>query len=324
MQDRVSARRHAGAAVVVATVLAGMLATHAAAAQDAPRFAGPLMSPAPPLPVGMLNIEPYLIHSRLRGVYDGKGHHRNADAPGGWHLSVPVQYGVHERVTLAATFNAMYDRDDGESRAFDVGDTSLSALVGLFNGGGSARPTLTLALRQSLATGHHDRLEDRSISVATGNGVRATSVGLHGQAYFLDDHLRMRASSAWRIPGSSTGVRGRSAYGTPDGFDGQVRVGAALASLLAAEYSLSRSWVLAGELLHERESAGSVHGTRPGDGGRVEFHRRDPASWRFSVVPAVQYHWNDNLALVAGVQVSVAGRNSSQVVAPQLALNMVF
>ncbi len=324
MQDRLHAARRAGIAVVGA-LLGGLLATQAAAAQEgAPRFAGPLLSPAPPLPVGMLNVEPYLIHSQLRGVYDGDGHRRNADAPGGWHLSVPVQYGVHERVTLAATFNAMYNRDSGESRAFDIGDTSLSALVGLYAGRGASRPTLTLAVRQSLSTGHHDRLEDRSISVATGSGVGATSVGLHGQAYFIDDHLRMRAGSAWRIPGSNAGVRGQSAYGTPAGFDGQVRRGAALTSLLAAEYSLSRTWVLAGELMHERESAGSVHGTRPGNAGREAFHRRDPASWRFSVVPAVQYHWSDNVALVAGAQVSLAGRNSSRVVAPQVALNMVF
>ncbi len=323
MQDRTHALRRVGTVVVVA-LLGGMPATQVAAAKDTPRFAGPLLSPAPPLPVGVLNIEPYLIHSQLHGVYDGDGRRRSADAPGGWHLSVPVQYGVHERVTLAATFNAMYNRDAGESRTFDIGDTSLSALVGLFRGDGEARPTLTLALRQSLATGHHDRLEDRSISVASGNGVGATSLGLHGQAYFLDGHLRMRASSAWRIPGSSTGVRGKSAYGTPAGFDGRVRMGAALTSLLAAEYSLSRTWVLAGELLHEREGASSVHGTQPGDGGRVEFHRRDPASWRFSVVPAVQYHWSDSVALVAGAQIALSGRNSSRVVAPQVALNMVF
>lgn len=322
MQDRARVRRQAGATFV--TLLAGAMAIHAAAAQEGPRFAGPLLSPAPPLPVGMLNIEPYLINSHLRGVHDGHGRRRGADAPDGWHLAVPVQYGVHERVTLAASFNAMYNRDNGHSRAFDVGDTTLSALLGLFKGEGPARPTVTLALRQSIATGHHDRLEDRSISVATGTGVGATSIGLHGQAYFLDSHLRMRASTAWRVPGSNAGVRGQSAFATPSGFDGRVRLGAALTSLLAAEYSLSRTWVLAGELLHEREGASSLHGTAPGTQGREAFHRRDPSSWRFSVVPAVQYHWSDRTALVAGAQVSLAGRNSSAVVVPQVALNMVF
>lgn len=316
------ASRRAGARMVM--LLGAAMAAHAAIAEEAPRFAGPLLSPAPPLPVGVINIEPYLIHSQVRGIYDGDGNRKDASAPEGWHLAVPVQYGVHERLTLAASFNATYNRDVEASRAFDIGDTTLSALVGLYKGQGPARPTLTLALRQSIATGHHDRLEDRPISVASGTGVGATSVGLHGQAYFIDGRLRMRASSLWRTPGANAGVHGQSAFGTPAGFDGRVRLGAAMTSLMAAEYSLSRTWVLAGELLHEREGESSVHGTRPGDAGRAEFHRRDPSSWRFSVVPAVQYHWNDHVALVAGAQVSLAGRNSTAVFVPQVAVNMAF
>ena len=305
-------------------LLGSVMTTPAAFAESSPRFAGPLLSPAPPLPVGMLNIEPYLINSQLRGMYDGQGDRHDASGPDGWYLAVPVQYGLHERVTVAASFNASYNRDGDHSRAFDIGDTTLSALIGLYKGDGPNRPTLTLAVRQSIATGHHDRLEERPISVASGTGVGATSFGLHGQAYFADGHLRMRASTLWRTPGANAGVRGQSAFGTPSGFDGRVRMGAATTSLLAAEYSLSRTWVLAGELLHERESESSLHGTQLAAAGREEFHRRDPSSWRFSVVPAVQYHWNDNVALVAGAQVSLAGRNSSAVVVPQVAVNMVW
>ncbi|MET0131054.1 MAG: hypothetical protein ABW207_10360, partial [Stenotrophomonas chelatiphaga] len=126
----------------------------------------------------------------------------------------------------------------------------------------------------------------------------------------------------WRTPGANAGVRGQSAFGTPVGFDGRVRLGAAVTSLLAAEYSLSPTWVLAGELLHEREGAGSVHGRVVTATGSQDMYRRDPASWRFSIVPAIQYHWNDHVALVAGAQVSLAGRNSSAVFVPQVAVNM--
>ena len=319
MSDHVIPRRPIAAGIVM--LLAAALASHAVAAEG-PRFAGPLLSPAPPLPVGMLNIEPYLINSQLRGMYDEKGNRRDASGPDGWYLAVPIQYGLHERLTVAASLNASYNRDSANQRAFDIGDTTLSALFGLYKGEGQHRPTLTVAVRQSIATGHHDRLEERPISVASGTGVGASSLGLHGQAYFHDGHLRMRASTLWRTPGANAGVRGQSAFGTPAGFDGRVRLGAALTSLLAAEYSLSPTWVIAGELLHERESAGSVHGSVATAAGREELHRRDPASWRFSIVPAIQYHWNDHVALVAGAQVSLAGRNSSEVFVPQVAVNM--
>lgn len=320
MPDHVDARRRAARCAPV--LILATLASHVAAAAEGPRFAGPLLSPAPPLPVGAINIEPYLIYSQPRGVYDAGGDRHADRGRDGWSLALPVQYGLHERLTVAASFNASYNADVGQSRAFDIGDTSLSALVGLYKGDGPRRPTLTLAIRQTIATGHHDRLEARSISLASGNGVAATRVGLHGQAYFLDGHLRMRASSLWRLPGANAGVRGQSAYGTPVGFDGRVRLGGAMTSLLAAEYSLSPTWVLATELLHEREGTGSVHGRVVTGSALDRLDRRDPSSWRFSVVPAVQYHWNDHVALVAGAQVSLAGRNSRDVFVPQLAVNM--
>lgn len=309
-----------------AAAIAALLATPLAYAEEtsAPRFAGPLLTPAPPLPLGMLNVEPYLINSRVSAGWDNDGDRHRSNAPDQWRLVVPIQYGVHERVTLGVTLNAYYNRGPSNNRALDVGDTGLAALFGLYRSDSPSRAALTLALRQGVTTGHHDRLEERRISVASGNGASTTVIGLHGQAYFLDGHLRTRASTAWRVPGATTGVRGQSGFGTSAGFDGRVRLGAALESTLAAEYSLSPRWVLVGEVLHERESGLSVHGTQGSGAAREDVARRDPASWRFSVVPAVQYHVSDQLAVLVGAQVALAGRNSSRVVAPQVAVNMVF
>ena len=306
--------------------LSAVLATPLAQAEGTggPRFAGPLLTPGPTLPVGLLNVEPYLINSRVSKVWDNDGNLHRTKAPDQWRLVVPIQYGVHERVTLGATLNAYYNRDANNNRALDMGDTGLVALFGLHRSAAPSQATLTLAVRQGITTGHHDRLEERRISVASGNGASTTVIGLHGQAYFLDGQLRTRASTAWRVPGATAGVRGQSGFGTPTGFDGRVRLGAALESSLSAEYSLSPQWVVVAEVLHERESALGVHGTQGAPGARTEFHRRDPASWRFSVVPAVQYHVSDQLAVLFGAQIAVAGRNSSRVVAPQVAVNMAF
>src|SRR5688572_21840544 len=35
------------------------------------RFTGPLVSSSPPLPKGLLNVEPYLINTQVVGTYDG-------------------------------------------------------------------------------------------------------------------------------------------------------------------------------------------------------------------------------------------------------------
>jgi len=311
-------------ATALLAALGACAAVGTATAQDAPRFAGPLLSPAPPLPQGRFNVEPYLINSQLRGTYDAQRNRHDAAASDGWQLALPMQYGLHDRLTLGLSLNASYDHAPGYARAFDVGDTTVSALFGAWRSEGPERATLTLALRQRLPTGHHDRLQDRRISIATGQGVASTALGVHGQAYFLDGRLRARASTSWRIPGASTDVHGESAFGTPAGFRGRVTLGSAQNSTLAAEYSLSPRWVVAGELLHERSSHTHLRGTVRTAAGVQAVDRRDPASWRFSVLPAVQYHWNDSVALVSGVQVSLAGRNSAAVVVPQVAVNVAF
>ena len=314
-------------AVLRGVALSALLAAPLAHADEAgsPRFAGGLVTPGPTLPQGMLNVEPYLINSRADKAWDNDGHTQRRNAPDQWRMVVPIQYGVHERVTLGATLNAYYNRDAHNNRALDIGDTGLVALFGLYRSDAPSQGTVTLALRQGITTGHHDRLEERRISVASGNGASTTVIGLHGQAYFMDGRLRARASTAWRIPGATAGVRGQSGFGTTPGFDGRVRLGAALESSVSAEYSLSPQWVLVGELLHERESGVSVHGTQGTTAAaRTEVYRRDPAGWRFSVVPAVQYHFSDQLAVLFGAQIALAGRNTSQVVAPQVAVNMAF
>lgn len=310
--------------------LAGMLMLTAfaaighATAQETPRFAGPLLTPGPELPKGVFNIEPYLINSQLRGVYDAQGDRHHASAADGWQLALPMMYGVHERLTLGLSLNATYDHAPGYSRAFDVGDSTVSALFGAWRSEGPSRATLTLIARQRIPTGHHDRLQDRRISIATGQGVASTSLGMTGQAYFLGGQLRARASTSWRIPGASTGVRGESAFGTEPDFQGRVRLGSAQTSTLSAEYSLSPRWVVAGELVHERSGHTQVSGRVGNGAGAQRVDRRDPASWRFSVVPVLQYHFSDSVALVSGVQVSLAGRNSAAVVVPQVALNAAF
>lgn len=310
--------------VCVLAALMLLPAAGAAAADDAPRFAGPLFSPGAPLPQGRFNIEPYLFNSQVRGRYDGNGDRHDATGPDSWRLAVPMQYGLHDRLTLGLSLNATYDRAPGYTRAFDIGDTTVSALFGAWRSEGPERATLTLAVRQRIATGHHDRLQDRSISIASGQGVASTSLGVHGQAYFLEGRLRARASTLWRIPGASADVRGESAYGTERTFQGRVRLGSSQDSTVAAEYSLTPRWVVAGELLHERSGGNRLRGHSGSGTDARQIDRRDPAGWRLSVLPAVQYHFNDHVAVLTGVQVSVAGRNTAAVVVPQVAVNVAF
>lgn len=291
----------------------------------AARFTGPLVSSSPPLPKGLWNIEPYLIESVTTGYYDDNGGHHDTGNQQAWRLAVPMMYGVTERLSLGATLNAVWGHEPGGRDGVALGDTTLSALYLLADPGGDHSPKLTAALRQNVDTGHHDKLDQRSTSLATGSGAATTTLALYGQAYYLERTLRARVNLSWRLPHSGVGVHGRSAYGTDAGFDGHADLGSAFEATVGLEYSLGPHWALAMDMVYETEQGATVTGqATDAFGNAVAVDRTGPSSRRLSLAPAVEYHWNDNVGLIFGAFKSVAGRNAGDVFAPQVAVNVAF
>lgn len=307
--------------VIIALLPVSTLAQGADDANDAhPRFIGPLASPAPPLPKGVGNIEPYLVTTTAASRFDADGHRVDSQAATQWDVIVPVQYGLTDRLTVGTTLSAAYDRAADGGRDAAVGDTTISALYGLYDGAGPQRLRLAAGLRQRLPTGRHDHLETTR-RPAIGSGASSSTLALQGQAYFLDGYLRARATTAWRLPGSHARIRGASVYGTGAGFVGKARLDTSMVSTLSAEYSVDPRWTLVAEAMYERDNGTRVRGSDP-DG--VAIDTREPGSWRLSLLPAVQYHFNDDVGVIAGVQLGLAGRNTAAIVAPQIAVNIGF
>ncbi len=320
--------QHAYALAGTFTLLA--FAALDARAETAPkrevRFTGPLVSSAPPLPKGVLNIEPYLIDTQVVGYYDNKRNRHDIDGmPDGWNLVVPMQYGVTDRMSLGATLSAGLASSVDSGRSFEVGDTGLSLSYLLAKSTAPHAAALTLAVRQNVTTGRHDRLDRHGLAEASGSGAPTTRVGLYGQAYFLPERtLRGRINVLWRVPGTRAPIEGTSAYGTPVGFHGHAELGSAIQVSFGMEYSLSPTWVLAADLLYERDRGAQVSGDVANGADTHRFERDITSWWRQSVAPAVEYHWSDRIGLIAGALVSFEGRNSAAIVSPQVALNMVF
>jgi len=303
------------------------LATTAAQAQtpadsEPVRFTGPLVSSSPPLGKGELNIEPYLINTQTVGYYDSEGHRRDVDGSADdWQVSVPIQYGATDRLSLGITLNAAYARGVNSQRHLTAGDTRLSASWLLAQGSGKHRSKLTISARQNVTTGQHDRLELRRVPGTTGSGTDSTTLALDGQAYFLPrSNLRGRAGIAWRLPGADAGLHGQSGYSTRAGFEGNAELGDGVAANVGVEYSINRHWAMASDLVYEYEDTTRVRGH---DGlGAVDLTL--PSSWRVSIAPAAEYHWSDNAGVILGALVSLDGRNSAAIVSPQVAVNLVF
>ena len=320
------------ASAVLAIACAGVaLQAHADDISDSTagnaRFTGPLVSGPPALPQGLLVVEPYLLLYRDHGRYDREGNHHDGDGPDLWQLSVPIIYGLTDKLTLQATLNAFRGDNGLAETVTRTGDASVQLLYGLWKGEGDRPSTLTFVFNQNLPFGTHDKLAIHPDNIATGSGAATTRVGFNTQSYgeLGGRVLRTRTNLRYRIPHNGFRVHGQSTYGTQRGFEGEAELRDAWDATVGSEYALNRNWVLALEAIYERSSGFLVTGRTPDATGAMQPLRIDEdGGWRLSFAPAVQYHVSDAVGVIAGVFVSTHGRNTGAALTPQVAVNMVF
>ena len=311
-----------------AALLAGLpLSALAGSGQAQPNFTGPLVTPAVnTLPSGMLNVQPYLIHTDTRGFFDPDGG-RHASRPmlREWQVALPMNYGVTDLLSVQLTLNASRTSMAGlHSDGLRFGDTSVR-LTQRLKGPDTDGTGLVLAVSasQRLPTGRYHHLDNNSLN-GVGNGEARTTLAFGAQQlhWLANDHaLRWRGQLSWSPSPGRVRLRDASVYGTWGGFRGHATPGEAWRASLASEYVLDDHWVLVGEAIWDHNRSTGV--THTVDGQHVVAWRNG-SSRRVSLAPAVEYNVSPTVGLIAGVQFSVGGRRVDHYVAPQVALNMIF
>jgi len=293
--------------------------------QSQANFTGPLVTPAVnTLPTNRLNVEPYLIHTNIRGWYDGD-RNRHAEKPTvrQWQVAVPVIYGLTDNLSVQLTLNAARNsvggyHSDGLRMADSVFRVQTRLKAPEADGTGLI---LAASIAQRLPTGQYHHLDTNALNgVGTGEMRTTFALGAQQLHWLTNGHaLRWRGQLAWSPSPGRVALRGPSVYGTDIGFRGHASPGQAWNASVAAEYVLNARWVLVGEGIWNRTSGTRIDGRDSAHGTYTA-----PSGHGLSLAPAVEYHFSPTVGLIAGVQFSVGGRNASDFVAPQVALNMVF
>ena len=272
-------------------------------AMQSARWMGPMLAAtASTLPKGHFFTQPYFFDS----ISGGKHH------PGSTGF---YQYGLLDEVTVGFQPNFAWGVH-GPDRGPAMGDLKLLGQVRLTNFTPEHRiPTVSLILNESLPVGEYDRL-DRS-EVGHGSGSFATEVGVNLQQYFLLKNgrlLRGRINVLQRFPHGAD-VEGKSVYGTGPGFRGHASPAKKTTLIVAVEYSLTREWVLALDVIRESTTKSTVKG-RYGDGSVVE--QVFPSTRYVGFAPAVEYNWSDTTGVLLGIWVAPKGHNRSASVTPAI------
>jgi hypothetical protein len=289
-------------------------------------WTGPLLAAsAGSLAAGHFLIEPYVFDAIPRGHYDNDGRRQGAAHANNFGSQSYILYGLTDRVGVGLIprfgFN---DPSDGRSSSkVGIGDLTLQGQYGLTRfTEGSWIPSTSFVFQETLPVGKYDRLGDRPAD-GLGTGAYSTTLALYSQYFFWMPNgriLRTRLDLSYSISGSAN-VRDVSVYGTGEGFRGRARPGNSALINAAWEYSVTRNWVLALDVVYEHDSNTHVSGLDL-QGSALEVNSGPGHTW--SLAPAVEYNFNSRVGVIAGAKLTTSGRNATALVIPVAAINIVI
>jgi len=305
-----------------------------AAAADQSRedawWTGPMLAPsAATLPTGHMLVEPYLFDVMTDGRFDMNGtRHAGAREHDIGSLSY-ILYGLTDRLSVGLIPRFIFNEPAGapSSSGVGIGDLSLQAGYGLTRfQDGQRMPALALVIDETLPTGRYQRLGRASDGF--GAGAYTSALSIYSQDYLWMPNgriLRVRLDLTYALS-ASVGLEDMSVYGTAAGFRGRAYPGDSFTADAAGEYSVTRNWVLALDVVYQHNDNTRVRGSVPSAGaaGGSDFRADSGSGYSLGLAPAIEYNFNSRVGLLVGVRMFVAGRNATSSVTPAIALNMVY
>jgi hypothetical protein len=294
-------------------------------------WTGPLLAPnAATAPHGHLLIEPYFFDEITDSSFDSHGNRHALD--GGHQLGslTYIIYSLTDRLALGLLPRLGYIEPAGalNSSTPALGDTTLQLQYGLTRySQGSWVPATSVVLAETFPTGRYDRLSRASDGL--GQGAYTTALSLYAQDYLWLPNgrilrVRLDLTYAWS---ASVGLEDASVYGTGAGFRGRAYPGSSFTAIASGEYSLTRNWVLATDLVYEHNDSTRVAGIEPTTPGGSAFESlltETGASESQGLAPAIEYNFTSTVGVIAGVRILESGRNTTGSLTPVAAVNMVF
>ena len=275
-------------------------------------WTGPMLAnSAHTLPTGHMLIESYL--------YDAISGQANSV-----NSLTYLLYGVTDRLTIGLVPTAGYNsvRGGPDSSGVQLGDTQLRAQFGLTSlDMAEGVPDLAIALIETVPTGRHDRLGARPVN-GFGNGAYTTALAFYSQMLFRMPNgrlLRTRLDLSQSISRKTT-VEDVSVYGTGLGFRGHARPGNGFSADAAFEYSLTRNWVLALDVIYNHGNEAIARGAQNGKTIVLSSGTSDS----LGLAPAIEFSWTPNIGVLAGVRIIPKGHNTPASVTPAIAINYVL
>ncbi len=275
------------------------------------------------LPQGHALLEPYLFNDITNARFDADGNRHARPTDNTLGSLTYMLYGLTDRVTIGMIPRFFYDVPAAGpgSSGIGVGDLTLQAGYGLTQFTDEHHvPSVSVVIDETLPTGKYQQLGRASDGF--GAGAYTTGFSVYSQQYFWMPNgriLRGRLDLTYAVS-SSASLRGTNVYGTPPGFEGHASPGNSATIDAAAEYSITREWVAALDIVYQHNDSTHVYGSVPGG----PFSADSGSGYSLGFAPALEYNWSARAGVLLGVRIIQIGRNTSGSITPAVAVNLVF
>ncbi len=291
-----------------------------------PWFTGTLLSTSGHVaPVGYYNIEPYLFVIDHDGRYNNEWKTEKEPTEIRVRPLLKLKFGVTKWMDVQVSPNFSYAKREGESST-RLGDTLAGLNIQLLKDApGKWWPAIKLMIREFFPTGKYQHLNPHKHRTdVNGEGAFSTGLGVALSRFFHvqgTHYLHARINYQYFIP-SRVHLEGFNTYGGGFGTRGTMRPGNFSISNIGLEFNMTKNWALALDLQNiytNKDSFSGKHGINlEGHRARVGRHSRD----QFSLAPALEYNFNANIGIIAGVWLTAAGRNTGKFASGVIALNV--
>jgi hypothetical protein len=292
-------------------------------------WTGPLLAPtASTFPKGQALAETYVYDAITDGRFDSNGNRHAAAGEHDMGSSTHLIYGLTDRVSVGLLSRFGFNEPAGapNSSAPGIGDFSAQLQYGLTSfHEGTWLPATAVILGETLPTGRYEHLQRASDGL--GAGVYTTAVSWYSQDYLwlrTGRILRVRLDLTYAVSNGAS-VQDTSVYRTGPNFRGRADPGDGFTADAAAEYSVTRNWVLATDLIYQHNGSTRVTGSdSPASGTSGFVTLQSGASEYFGLAPAIEFNWSARAGVVVGARIIAVGRNTAASITPILAINLVF
>ncbi|NGX56653.1 MAG: hypothetical protein K1060chlam5_00896 [Candidatus Anoxychlamydiales bacterium] len=293
-----------------------------------PWYTGPLITySAENLEKGLVNIQPYLHFRDTYGEFNKSWGYKSLPSTFTFKPTINLQFGLTKYLDVTFLMIGYY-KEKSKEKAVEYGDTTVTFGIQLLRQEKNTyKPSIRLTLAETFPTGKYKNLNPNKLGIdASGSGSYETtfSLNLSKIAYFFENHpISFRLNLNYLLP-SNAKVRGFNAYGGGFNTNGTVKPGHIIGIFGSFEFSMTQRWVLAMDILHTHGTKVTFKGNKGLSLNGLIASNSSSSSSQTSLAPAIEYNFNKNLGVLAGVHFVIQNKNATNFLSEVISVTYTF